>query len=157
MFSWPRLRDADPLLRCEMASTGEVACFGPNVQTAFLKALLSTGFKIPKKGVMIGIQKTFQAEFLPTAMRFHQMGYDLYATEATAEYLNAHNIPATTVGWPLVDLHEESDAPMATKLIYEGDIDLVINLPNHNTKYVKDNYLIRRAAIDSAVPLMTNF
>ncbi|XP_072180802.1 carbamoyl-phosphate synthase [ammonia], mitochondrial-like [Diadema setosum] len=157
MFSWPRLRDADPLLRCEMASTGEVACFGPNVQTAFLKALLSTGFKIPKKGVMIGIQQTFQAEFLPTAMRFHQMGYDLYATEATAEYLNAHNIPATTVGWPLVDLHEESDAPMATKLIYEGDIDLVINLPNHNTKYVKDNYLIRRAAIDSAVPLMTNF
>eukprot|EP00057_Strongylocentrotus_purpuratus_P025741 XP_011680215.1 PREDICTED: carbamoyl-phosphate synthase [ammonia], mitochondrial [Strongylocentrotus purpuratus] len=157
MFSWPRLRDADPLLRCEMASTGEVACFGPNVPTAFLKALLSTGFKVPKKGIMIGIQKTFQSQFLPTAMKFHQMGYELYATEATAAYLEAHNIPTTNVGWPLVDLHEKSDATNATKLIYEGDIDLVINLPNHNTKYVKDNFLIRRAAIDSAVPLFTNF
>ncbi|GCB81281.1 hypothetical protein scyTo_0023276, partial [Scyliorhinus torazame] len=56
MFSWPRLRDADPILRCEMASTGEVACFGPNIYSAFLKAILSTGFKLPQKGILIGIQ-----------------------------------------------------------------------------------------------------
>ncbi|XP_033124617.1 carbamoyl-phosphate synthase [ammonia], mitochondrial-like [Anneissia japonica] len=76
MFSWPRLRDADPLLRCEMASTGEVACYGPNIHTAFLKALMSTGFKVPKKNIMIGIQKYFQPKFLPTAHKFHQMGYE---------------------------------------------------------------------------------
>uniref|UniRef100_A0A4W6F7E7 carbamoyl-phosphate synthase (ammonia) n=1 Tax=Lates calcarifer TaxID=8187 RepID=A0A4W6F7E7_LATCA len=57
MFSWPRLRDADPVLRCEMASTGEVACFGPNIYSAFLKAMLSTGFKLPQKGILIGIQR----------------------------------------------------------------------------------------------------
>lgn len=44
MFSWPRLRDADPLLRCEMSSTGEVACFGEDVHSAFLKAIMSAGY-----------------------------------------------------------------------------------------------------------------
>ncbi|XP_070569881.1 carbamoyl-phosphate synthase [ammonia], mitochondrial-like [Ptychodera flava] len=154
MFSWPRLRDADPLLRCEMASTGEVACFGPNVNVAFMKALLSTGFKLPKKNILIGIQQTFQPKFLPTALKFHQLGFNLYATVATAKYLNAHNIKASVVGWPLDD---EDSPPKATRLIHEKEIDLVINLPNHNTKYVRDNYLIRRSAIDSGVPLLTNF
>lgn len=90
MFSWPRLREADPVLRCEMASTGEVgaethvpvfffgggawfrraftaprvcvcvpfqvACFGQNIYSAFLKAMLSTGFKLPQNGILIGIQ-----------------------------------------------------------------------------------------------------
>ncbi|XP_006824146.1 carbamoyl-phosphate synthase [ammonia], mitochondrial-like [Saccoglossus kowalevskii] len=154
MFSWPRLRDTDPLLRCEMASTGEVACFGPNVHTAFIKALLSTGFKIPKKNILIGIQHSFQPQFLPTALKLNQLGFNLSATVATAKYLNAHNIKASVVGWPL---DEEESAPRATRLIQEKEIDLVINLPNHNTKYVRDNYLIRRSAIDAGVPLLTNF
>ncbi|XP_065052232.1 carbamoyl-phosphate synthase [ammonia], mitochondrial-like [Rhopilema esculentum] len=155
MFSWPRLRDADPLLRCEMASTGEVACFGRTVNTAFLKALMSTGFKIPKKNIMIGIQQSFQPKFLPTANALHKLGYTLYGTVATAAYLKEHNIPAITVGWPL---HEETpNLPSATRLIQNKEIDMVINLPNQSTKYVKDNYLIRRAAIDSGTPLVTNF
>ncbi|XP_071822470.1 carbamoyl-phosphate synthase [ammonia], mitochondrial-like [Apostichopus japonicus] len=158
MFSWPRLRDADPLLRCEMASTGEVACFGPNVHTAFLKALMSTGFKLPKKNILIGIQRSFQPIFLPTALKFHRMGYKLFATEKTATYLQDHNIPASTVAWPLAVMEEEErDYPPVTRLIQDGSIDLVINLPNHNTKFVKDNFLIRRSSIDAGVPLLTNF
>ena len=43
------------------------------------------------------------------------------------------------------------------RLIQEKTVDLVINLPNHNTKYTEDNYIIRRTAIDSGVPLLTNF
>ncbi|CAH1249022.1 CPS1 [Branchiostoma lanceolatum] len=155
MFSWPRLRDADPVLRCEMASTGEVACFGPNVHSAFLKALLSTGFKIPKRSVLIGIQKSFQPKFLPTAFKLKSLGYKLYATEATAAYLNAHKMDASPVAWPMQE--ETSSILSATKLIQDGEIDLCINLPTNNTKYVKDNYLIRRAAVDSGVPLITNF
>ena len=42
-------------------------------------------------------------------------------------------------------------------LIRSGSIDLVINLPNHNTKYVKDNYVIRRTCVDTGIPLITNF
>lgn len=155
MFSWPRLRDADPLLRCEMASTGEVACFGRTINTAFLKALLSTGFKIPKKNVLVGIQQSFQPKFLPTAKALYQLGYTLYGTMATAAYLKDHDIPANVVGWPL---HEETpDLPNAARLIQSKSMDLVINLPNQNTKYIQDNYLIRRAAIDSGTPLLTNF
>ncbi|XP_014667039.1 PREDICTED: carbamoyl-phosphate synthase [ammonia], mitochondrial-like [Priapulus caudatus] len=157
MFSWPRLRDADPLLRCEMASTGEVACFGTDIYTAFLKALMSTGFRLPRKqsSLLIGIQHRFQHQFLPTAKLLHDLGYKLYATEATAEYLRVHNMEARTVRWPL--LESESSDPSATDLIENGVVDLVINLPNHNTKYLRDNFLIRRTSVDCGVPLLTNF
>lgn len=153
MFSWPRLRDADPLLRCEMASTGEVACFGANADEAFLKALMSTGFRLPKKGILIGIQQSLQPKFLPTANKLHQLGFNLYATEATSQYLNEHNIPTQTVEWPL---HSVGVNSTATRLIQDKEVDLVINLPNQNTKYIRDNYLIRRASIDCGVPLITN-
>ncbi|XP_031550896.1 carbamoyl-phosphate synthase [ammonia], mitochondrial-like [Actinia tenebrosa] len=154
MFSWPRLRDADPLLKCEMASTGEVACFGKDLHSAFLKAVMSAGFRLPNKNILIGIQQSFQPEFLPTAHKLHKLGYNLYATEATARYLNEHGIAAQPVEWPL---HDKGEHPNVTKLITDKKIDMVINLPNHNTKYIKDNYLIRRASIDSGVPLVTNF
>ena len=42
------------------------------------------------------------------------------------------------------------------RLIHDKEVDLVINLPNQNTKYIRDNYLIRRASIDCGVPLITN-
>lgn len=160
MFSWPRLRDADPLLRCEMASTGEVACFGSTKYTAFLKAMMSSGFKMPRKGghVMIGVQHSFHSNFLPIAKKLSDLGFKLFATEATSQYLNTHNIHTQNVGWALADNRGNKDYfPVATKLIQDGEIDLVINLPNHQTKYIKDNYLIRRASIDNAVPLITNF
>ncbi|MEQ2249411.1 hypothetical protein ILYODFUR_028986 [Ilyodon furcidens] len=100
MFSWPRLRDADPVLRCEMASTGEVACFGPNIYSAFLKAILSTGFKLPQKGILIGIQQSFRPNFLATAHQLKEEGFKLYATEATSAWLCANDVPAIPVAWP---------------------------------------------------------
>ncbi|PVD34846.1 hypothetical protein C0Q70_06125 [Pomacea canaliculata] len=157
MFSWPRLRDADPILKCEMASTGEVACFGRTKYTAFLKALMSAGFKLPKPGgnILVGVESSFLPHFLPLAKRLHTLGYKIYATEKTAEYLNKHYIQAQVVSWPLAK--NISQHPTATKLIEDHAIDLVVNLPNQKTKYIRDNYLIRRSAIDSAVPLLTNF
>lgn len=68
--------------------------------------------------------------------------------------MNEHDIPAQAVEWPL---HDEDMNPNAQKLIIDKKIDMVINLPNHNTKYVRDNYIIRRTAIDAGVPLITNF
>jgi carbamoyl-phosphate synthase (ammonia) len=157
MFSWPRLRDADPLLRCEMSSTGEVACFGSNIHSAFLKALMSTGFKLPKPNgnILIGLQEDFWPLFVGTAKKFSDMGYSLYATTRTAAYLNAQGVVTHPVGWPVAD--NSHDIPIATRLIQDRTMDLVINLPNHNTRFVHDNYLIRRTAIDSRVPLLTNF
>lgn len=55
VFSYSRLAGADVLLGVEMASTGEVACFGSDRYEAYLKAMMSTGFKIPKKNILISI------------------------------------------------------------------------------------------------------
>ncbi|XP_030064892.1 carbamoyl-phosphate synthase [ammonia], mitochondrial [Microcaecilia unicolor] len=156
MFSWPRLRGADPVLRCEMASTGEVACFGENIYTAFLKAMLSTGFKPPQKGVLVGIQHSFRPQFLGTAQQFLEDGYKLYATDATAAWLNANDVPATPVAWPTQEAQNPNLASI-NKLIKDGKIDMVINLPNNNTKFIQDNYIIRRTAVDSGIALITNF
>lgn len=54
-FSFSRLAGADVVLGVEMTSTGEVACFGENRYEAYLKAMLSTGFKIPKKNILLSI------------------------------------------------------------------------------------------------------
>ncbi|XP_009995229.1 PREDICTED: carbamoyl-phosphate synthase [ammonia], mitochondrial [Chaetura pelagica] len=156
MFSWSRLRDADPVLRCEMASTGEVAGFGEDVYSAFQKAMLATGFTFPKEGILIGIQKSFRPKFLSVAELLHEEGFKLYATEATSEWLNANGIPANPVAWPSQESQSLSLPPVRS-LIRDGKIDLVINLPNSNTKFVHDNYVIRRMAVDSRIALLTNF
>ncbi|NWT52337.1 CPSM synthase, partial [Erythrocercus mccallii] len=156
MFSWSRLRDADPVLRCEMASTGEVACFGEDVYSAFQKALLATGFTFPKEGILIGIQKSFRPRFLSVAELLHEQGFKLYATEATSAWLNANGIPANPVAWPSQESQSPS-LPSVRRLVRDGKIDLVINLPNSNTRFVHDNYVIRRMAIDSGIALLTNF
>eukprot|EP00117_Sycon_ciliatum_P002084 scpid10248/ scgid7469/ Carbamoyl-phosphate synthase [ammonia], mitochondrial; Carbamoyl-phosphate synthetase I len=155
MFSWPRLADADPVLRCEMASTGEVACFGDNLHDAFLKALLSAGFKLPKKKrILVGVQDSFWPPFLRIAGRFHDMGHTIFATERTAAFLNENGIPSLPVAW---SFELGSPHPNALAKLQRKEFDLVINLPNHKTQQTKENYLIRRAAIDTATPLITNF
>uniref|UniRef100_A0A674HAJ5 Carbamoyl phosphate synthase arginine-specific large chain n=2 Tax=Taeniopygia guttata TaxID=59729 RepID=A0A674HAJ5_TAEGU len=156
MFSWSRLRDADPVLRCEMASTGEVACFGEDVYSAFQKALLATGFTFPKEGILIGIQKSFRPRFLSVAELLHEQGFKLYATEGTSAWLSANGIPANPVAWPSQESQSLS-LPPVRRLLRDGKIDLVINLPNSNTRFVYDNYVIRRMAIDSGIALLTNF
>ncbi|NWV12865.1 CPSM synthase, partial [Ptilonorhynchus violaceus] len=156
MFSWSRLRDADPVLRCEMASTGEVACFGEDVYSAFQKAMLATGFTFPKEGILIGIQKSFRSRFLSVAELLHEEGFKLYATEATSEWLNANGIPANPVAWPSQESRSPS-LPPVRRLVRDGKIDLVINLPNSSSRFVHDDYVIRRMAVDSGIALLTNF
>ncbi|NWX31535.1 CPSM synthase, partial [Notiomystis cincta] len=156
VFSWSRLTDADPVLRCEMASTGEVACFGEDVYSAFQKALLATGFTFPKEGILIGIQESFRSRFLSVAELLHEQGFKLYAIETTSAWLNANGIPASPVAWPSQESQSPS-LPSVRRLMRDGKIDLVINLPNSNTRFVHDNYVIRRMAIDSGIALLTNF
>lgn len=55
MFSFSRLRGADVLLGVEMSSTGEVACFGKDRYQAYLKSLVSSGIRLPKKCILLCI------------------------------------------------------------------------------------------------------
>lgn len=153
MFSFARLRGSDPVLGVEMASTGEVACFGSSTEEAFLKALLSTGFKMPKKNILVSVQGELQDEFTHCAYQLHEVGYKLYATRKTAEVLEKNRVPCTVVAYPTeVDASE----PSSIELIKNDEIGLVINVPTHESKRLEDNFQMRRTAVDFGVPLLTN-
>lgn len=157
-FSFTRLREADPVLRVEMASTGEVACFGDDIYEAYLKSLLSVGINLPENNVLLSLggdeskQKLIQgAEIL------HKMGFKLFATENTSKFLKTYRIPSKFV----YKVHENKN-PNVRDLISQKKVGMVINLSDRSdlgikelTKQTTDGYLIRRAAVDANVLLFT--
>ncbi len=153
-FSFNRLQKADPVLGVDMSSTGEVGCLGDDTSTALLKSMLSVGHKIPKKTVLLSTGGAKQkAEMLDAAKMLIEHGYELYATGGTSKYLEANGIPNTLVYWP----SDEGKTPQALNLIRERKIDMVVNIPKDLTpRELTNGYKIRRVAIDSNVPLITN-
>ncbi|MEM8835740.1 MAG: carbamoyl-phosphate synthase (glutamine-hydrolyzing) large subunit [Planctomycetota bacterium] len=152
-FSFTRLEGADPLLGVEMASTGEVGCIGDDFNEAFLKALVSVGFKLPVKSVLVSAGPIeSKAELLAPLRTLRRKGVTLYGTDKTASFLQDNDIDVQRVEWPL-----ETDGASATTLIQEGGVDLVINIPSsEQEREITNGYRIRRAAVDYAVPLITN-
>ncbi len=153
-FSFARLKGADPILGVEMASTGEVGCIGNDFNDAFLKAFLSVGFRIPKKNILLSTGPIEgKIELLESCRKLIQMNYKLYASEGTAAFLKQNAVPAEHLYWPL----QKQSIPNALNYVKEGKIDLVINIPKNNQKEELENdYLIRRAAVDFNVPLITD-
>ena len=153
-FSFNRLQKADPVLGVDMASTGEVGCLGDNTSTALLKSMLSVGYRIPKKTVLLSTGSAKQkAEMLDAARMLVENGYELYATGGTSKYLSDNGIANTLVHWP----SEPEQQPQALDLLHGHQIDMVVNIPKDLTTHELTNgYKIRRAAIDLNVPLITN-
>lgn len=152
-FSFTRIKGADPVLSVEMASTGEVACIGDNFEEAFLLALLSVGFKFPKKSVLLSTGPfESKALFLPDAKRLFDLGFKLYATRGTADFLKYNGIPSHILAWPL-----DKREPNILTYIEQGKIDLVINIPKSSDELeLTNDYIVRRKAVDFDVPLITN-
>jgi len=152
-FSFSRLKGSDPILGVEMASTGEVGCLGDDFNEAFLKSYISVGFRRPKKTILLSTGPIgSKAEFLESAQILQDMGFKLYATKGTAEFMKDYRIDSTVLHWPL-----ESKEPNTLSYISDRKIDMVINIPKNIEKEELDNdYLIRRQAIDFNVPLITN-
>ncbi len=152
-FSFARLAGADPILRVEMASTGEVACFGEDLPEAFLKAELSVGSKMPKVGIFLsfGAEKNKQLMLEPV-IALTKLNLPMYATEKTALFLKKHGIKVET----LYKIHENK-SPNILECFQKGKIDLVINITDLNLeKHIDDDYAIRRAAVDHNITLYTN-
>ncbi|HLI08817.1 MAG TPA: carbamoyl-phosphate synthase (glutamine-hydrolyzing) large subunit [Ktedonobacteraceae bacterium] len=151
-FSFSRLTGADPILHVEMASTGEVACFGDDVEEAYLKAILATGGGIPRKGVFISLGgEEKKAKFLESAQLLVALGLPLYATEKTCAFLRAHGIAATM----LYKIHEQQE-PNVLTCFREHRVDLAINVVDRFVqKEVDDDYAMRRYAVDYNIPLIT--
>lgn len=154
-FSFARLLNADPVLGVDMASTGEVGCIGDDFNEALLNAMLSVGYKLPKKGIMIssGSAKS-KVDLLEACQELDKKGYKLYATKGTTQFLNDNGVNATTVSWPDENepTHENIMEMMASK-----SFDLVINIPkNQSKRELTNGHRIRRGAIDHNIPLITN-
>lgn len=152
-FSFARLTGADPLLHVEMASTGEVACFGKDIEEAFLKGELSVGGKIPKKGIFVSIGgDENKAKFLETARYLAKLGLPIYATEKTSKFLNNNGIKTKL----LHKIHEKK-SPTVVEYLEKGKIDLAINISEtHAQKVLTDGYIMRRSAVDHNITLYTN-
>ena len=153
-FSFSRLQGADPVLGVDMSSTGEVGCIGENTSEALLKSMLSVGYKIPQKNILLSTGGPKQkASMLDAAKKLHEKGYALYATGGTHKYLNDNGIPAIRVYWP----SESDKEPQALDMLHKKQIDMVVNIPkNLSSAELTNGYKIRRAAIDLNVPLLTN-
>lgn len=152
-FSFNRLQKADPVLGVDMASTGEVGCIGTDTSCAVLKAMLSVGYRIPEKSVLLSTGNAKQkADTLEAARMLQKKGYKLYATGGSSHFLTENGVENTRVYWP-----SEEGQPQALDMLHRKEIDMVVNIPKNLTAGELDNgYKIRRAAIDLNVPLITN-
>jgi len=152
-FSFTRLDGADPTLGVEMASTGEVACLGDDFEEAFLKALLSVGYRLPIRTVLLSTGPVAaKAAFLEGSRQLQALGVKLYATKGTAEFLQTHGVEATVLHWPL-----EKRDPNILDYLAAKRVDLVINIPkNSQEEELTNDYIIRRRTVDLGIPLITN-
>ncbi len=152
-FSFNRLQKADPVLGVDMASTGEVGCIGEDTSCALLKSMLSVGYRIPERNILLSTGSAKQkAEMLDAARTLVQHGYKLYATGGTSKFLTENGVGNTTVYWP-----SEDNQPQALDMLHNHEIDMVVNIPkNLSAGELSNGYKIRRAAIDLNVPLITN-
>ncbi len=153
-FSFTRLKGADPVLGVEMASTGEVACFGKDLEEAFLKSYLAVGHNIPKKNILLSVgRQVDKISMIRTVQKMKALGFNLFATEGTAKFLAENGVKAKV-------LHKLSSKKKQDKIddyIRAGKLDMAIVIP---TKYAhdeeSDGYFIRRAAVDMNIPLIAN-
>jgi carbamoyl-phosphate synthase large subunit len=152
-FSFARLQKADPILGVEMASTGEVGCIGDNFYEAILKSMLSVGYTIPKKNILLstGTPRS-KVELINSCHALVSRGFNLFATLGTAAFLKENGIESTVLHWP-----DEAAQPNTLEYLRNKKIDLVINIPkNLSRAELENDYTIRRSAIDFNIPLITN-
>lgn len=152
-FSFNRLQKADPVLGVDMASTGEVGCIGDDTSEAILTSMLSVGYRIPEKNILLSTGTPKQkADLLDAARLLYKKGFKLFATGGTHRFLEENGIESTLVYWP-----SEEGEPQALQMLHDKQIDMVVNIPrNLSARELDNGYKIRRAAIDLNIPLLTN-
>lgn len=170
-FSFSRLAGADVTLGVEMSSTGEVACFGEDRYEAYLKAMMSTGFKIPQNNILLSVGSyKHKVEILPSIRLLHELDYKLYGSLGTSDYFREHGIPVEPIEWMYENLGDDIKInSMAGQMVSMADylsnkhFDMVINLPMRTcgagrvSSFIPTyGYRTRRMAIDYSVPLITD-
>jgi len=158
-FSFVQLEGADIVLSVEMQSTGEVACFGESFYDALSKAYVAAGYALPLSGsalVTIGGQKN-KEKLLPLISLIASMGYNIMATEHTAEFMVNNGFKNIQEVYKISEPYRK---PNISDLLFERKINFIVNVPSTSTieKYVGmlyDEYQIRRKAVEMGVPVLT--
>lgn len=149
-FSYSRLKGSDPVAGVEMASTGEVACFGSDLEEAFYTSWLATEQQINGKRLFIALPDEHKHRVVEEIGLLISQGWKVYATEGTHNYLKKQGLKTTKL-YKIQDKKE----PSVGSAIEKQWFDLMINIPSFE-EIDKKAYLIRRLAIDNHVPLLTN-
>lgn len=133
----------------EMRSTGEVMGISSQFGLAFAKAQIAAGHVLPTKGrVFLSVSDAYKKEVIPVAQNLYQLGFEIVATRGTASTVLAAGIPAKIVN------KVSEGRPNLVDRIKNSEINLVINIPSGGSAH-RDDQLIRRAAINYNVPVVT--
>lgn len=152
VFSFEKLRSVDTILGPEMKSTGEAIGYDRTLEKALYKGMIAAGLTVPQEGgVLLTVADKDKAEMLEVAEHFHQLGFVLYATEGTAEYVKHEGklpvVPVAKIG---------AEEPNVLSIIESGQVQFVINTLNSGQKPRSDGFLIRREAVEHGIACLTN-
>ncbi|MFD1360272.1 carbamoyl-phosphate synthase large subunit [Lentibacillus salinarum] len=151
VFSFEKLRSVDTTLGPEMKSTGEVIGHDKTLEKALYKGLTAAGLSVPHEGtVLLTVADKDKPEMLDIAVRFHQLGFQLLATEGTAAYLEKAGVPVTRVG------KIGSAARNVLSVIENGDVQFVVNTLSSGTKPRSDGFMIRRESVEHGIACLTS-
>ncbi len=151
VFSFAKLRRVDITLGPEMKSTGEVMGKDATLEKALYKGLLASGMKIPTNGsVLFTISDKDKQEVMPVVKRFYDIGFQILATEGTAQAIAEQNIPVTTVNKIEKEEHNLLD------VIRQGEANIVINTLTKGKQPQRDGFRIRREAVENEVVCFTS-
>ncbi len=152
-FSFNRLQKADPVLGVDMATTGEVGCIGSDTSCAILKAMLSVGYRIPEKNILLSTGTPKQkVDMLSAARMLQKKGYKIFATGGSSNFLTENGVENTRVYWPSEpDMH-----PQALEMLHR-EIDMVVNIPKNLTAgRIWTTFAKNTPLSDLNIPLITN-
>ena len=150
VFSFEKIRGADISLGPEMKSTGECLGIAKTFNEALYKAFLGAGVNLPKyKNMIMTVRDDDKPEAVEIGRRFRALGYRIFATRGTADYLNEHGVKAIAIK------KIEQESPNLMDLILGHQIDLVIDTPPQGADRSRDGFLIRRNAIETGVNVLT--
>ncbi len=151
VFSFNKLTDVEPTLGPEMKSTGEVMGLDMDFGSALRKAFLGAGYQIPQDGeILATIADKDKDEALPILRKFADLGFVIWATQGTAEFLRKNSVPVREVA--KIDLGQ----PNVVDLIRSGKIVFVVNTLNKGKQTMRDGFQMRRAAVEYNIPCLTS-
>ncbi len=150
VFSSEKLARLDVLLGPEMTSTGEVMGQDTTFLGALYRALVGAGVTVPdQRALLASIADRDKPEALGLLRRFEKLGFTVYATDDTAQYLSAHGIRA-------IHVSKNGRGETAIRLILEQAVGLVINTPTRGRTPGRAGFALRRAAFERHLPCFTS-